>query len=275
MYTLGKVIIAGAGPGDPSLITIGAVEALKEADVVLYDRLVNPELLAYAPQAEHIYVGKRSKHTPFNEQNRIGRLMIAHARRGKTVVRLKGGDPFIFGRGSEECLELREAGIEFELISGVSSCSGVPGSLGIPLTHRGKAANFAVFTGHAAGGTLFGIDWELAARVDTAVFLMGVRHLREIITNLIAFGRNPETPVAIIERGTMPEEKVYQGRLDNIVEKAAKAKPPAIIVVGEVVGVGEAIGKLGNYDEAQLQSPFSRTRPEGQKPITRRYVVNA
>ena len=246
MTATGKVIIAGAGPGDPSLITVGAAEALKQADVVLYDRLVNPDLLAsYAPQAERIYVGKQSFHTPFSEQQRIARLMIAYARQGKTVVRLKGGDPFIFGRGSEECLELRQAGIEFQLIPGVSSCSGVPGMSGIPLTHRGTAANFAVFTGHAAGGSLFGIDWELAARVDTAVFLMGVRHLREIVSNLIAFGRSPQTPVAIIERGTLPDQKIYRGNLANIGEKAAEAEPPAIIVIGAVVEIGEAIGKLG------------------------------
>ncbi len=244
MTATGKVIIAGAGPGDPSLITVGAAEALKQADVVLYDRLVNPELLAYAPQAERIYVGKRSDHTPFSEQKRIARLMIAYARQGKTVVRLKGGDPFIFGRGLEECLELRQAGIEFQLIPGISSCSGVPGMSGIPLTHRGKAANFAVFTGHAAGGSLFEIDWELAARVDTAVFLMGVRHLREIVSNLIAFGRSPQTPVAIIERGTMPDQKTYTGNLADIVEKAAEAQPPAIIIIGAVVEIGEAIGNL-------------------------------
>ncbi len=253
MNTLGKVIVAGAGPGDPSLLTISAVDALKEADVVLYDRLVNPEILAYAPQADHVYVGKRNYHTPFSEQDRIGRLMVAYARQGKTVVRLKGGDPFVFGRGSEECLELRRAGIEFQLIPGVSSFSGVPGMLGIPLTHRGTAANFAVFTGHtAAGKSFFEIDWELAVRVDTAVFLMGIRHLPEIVSNLTLFGRKPDTPVAIIERGTTSEQRIYLGNLANIVEKAAEAKPPAVIIIGQVVGIGEAIGKLGKLEQSPL-----------------------
>lgn len=260
------------------MITVGAAEALKKADVVLYDRLVNPELLAtYASEAEHIYVGKRSRHTPFSEQERIARLMIAHARLGKTVVRLKGGDPFIFGRGSEECLELRRAGIEFRILPGVSSCSGVPGMSGIPLTHRGKAANFAVFTGHAAGGALFGIDWELAARVDTAVFLMGVRHLREIVFNLITFGRSPQTPVAIIERGTMPDEKTYSGKLADIAEIAAEAKPPSIVVIGSVVEIGEAIGQLG-HEEEPLQ-PFSLPHQDAGslQPVAQPqpYIVNA
>lgn len=235
----GRVYIVGAGPGDPELITLKGVSALAKAEIVLYDRLIDPSLLEHAPNAEHIYVGKRSRHTPFNEQERIESLMVSYARMGKIVVRLKGGDPFVFGRGAEEALALISAKIPFEVIPGVSASYAVPGSAGIPLTHRGVASSFAVFSGHQAhDASDGGIDWELAAAVPTAVFLMGVGRLSKIVSALIKHGRSPTTPVAIIEKGTTKEEKTYTATLATIVERAQGVQPPATLIVGEVVGIG-------------------------------------
>jgi uroporphyrinogen III methyltransferase/synthase len=249
----GKVYLVGAGPGDPGLITVAGLERLKEADVVVYDRLVAPALLNEAhPEADLIFVGKVAGES--HDQEAINRLLIEKAGEGKSVVRLKGGDPFVFGRGGEEAEALRAAGIAFEIVPGVTSAIAVPAYAGIPVTHRGLASTFAVITGHEAepsppaplpcAGEGGKIDWgPLATAVDTLVFLMGTKTLSEIVEKLIANGRVPETPVAVIRWGTTPEQRTVTGTLADIVERVRDAglTPPAITVVGEVVRLREKL----------------------------------
>ena len=231
----GIVYLVGAGPGDPGLLTLRGLECLQKADVVVHDRLANSQLLAHAPQAELIDVGKQPDHHPV-PQTRINTILVEQARQGKIVVRLKGGDPFVFGRGGEEAQALAEAGLPFEIIPGVTSAIAVPAYAGIPVTQRGMACSVAFITGHCAGSKPLDLNWEaLAHGIDTLVFLMGVHSLPVIVTSLAEAGCPPETPVALIERGTLSEQKVMTGSLANILEKALEIKPPAIIIVGEVV----------------------------------------
>ncbi len=237
MQTTGKVYLVGAGPGDPELLTLKAKRLLETAQVIVYDYLAHVNLLNYAKKAEKIYVGKTAgRHTL--SQTEINALLVKKAKEGKTVVRLKGGDPFIFGRGGEEAEELAKAGIPFEIVPGITSAIAVPAYAGIPLTHRAYASSVAFITGHEdPTKTDSSIHWEhLAKGVDTLVFLMGVGRLPFIVEQLRRY-RPTETPVAIIRWGTLPEQQTILGNLDNIVEKAKEAqlKPPAIIVVGEVV----------------------------------------
>lgn len=242
MVREGKVLLVGAGPGSPDLITVRGVNALRRADVVLYDRLTHPSLLDYAPAAaERVYAGRAPGAPGDDRQAQLHAVMIAEARRGRVVVRLKGGDPFVFGRGGEEMLALAEAGVDFEVVPGVTSSIGVPGTSLVPVTHRGVAASFAVFAAHEADGSSRQVDWEIAARIDTAVFLMGVERLSTIVRELIAHGRPATTPVAIVERGTRVDEHVTTGTLRTILARAAHVQPPATIVVGDVVAVREAV----------------------------------
>ncbi len=237
----GIVYLVGAGPGDPGLITLRGLESLQKADVVIHDRLANHKLLEYAPQAEFIDVGKQPNHHPVLQED-INAILVEKAREGKTVVRLKGGDPFVFGRGGEEAQVLAEAGIRFEIIPGVTSAIAVPAYAGIPVTHRGVASSVAFVTGHAAKGEPQDINWRaLAQGVDTLVFLMGVNNLPPIITALTEAGRSSETPVALIEQGTTPAQKVVVGTLTNILEKAGEIQAPAIIIIGEVVSLRSAL----------------------------------
>jgi uroporphyrin-III C-methyltransferase len=238
-----KVYLVGAGPGDPGLITVRAVEILRRADVVLYDRLVNPILLGYAPpNAECIYVGKERGAPGRPRQERIHEQLIRYARIGKIVVRLKGGDPFVFGRGGEEALALAEAGIAFEVVPGISSSIAAASAAGIPVTHRGVSAGFAVFAGQeAADGNGDGIPWKAAANIPTAVFLMGVERLPLIVSRLIDEGRDPATPVAVVSNGTLPTQLVVTGTLSTIVDLATGVLPPAAIVVGDVVRIREVL----------------------------------
>jgi len=238
----GVVTLVGAGPGAVDLLTLRAIRKLEEADIIFYDRLVSPEVLAFArPDCELIYVGKEPTMDSQARQERAHTLMIGHARMGKTVVRLKGGDPFVFGRGSEELLRLRAAGIEVEIVPGISSAIAAPQSAWIPVTHRGLASSFGVFAGRPGDNVdQGGVDWLAAARMRTAVFMMGVARLPLIVAELIEHGRSPETPIAIVCSATWEDEKVYTGTLANICEVAREATSPATIVVGEVVGVREA-----------------------------------
>ena len=244
LQNAGKVYLVGAGPGDPGLITVRGAECLRQADVVVYDRLVNPALLAYAPAAELIDVGKEPEHHPV-PQTRISKLLIEHACSGKSVVRLKGGDPFVFGRGGEEALALAEAGIPFEIVPGISSAIAAPAYAGIPVTHRDLACSVAIITGHRAGTeTDPSCDWRRAAcAADTLVFLMGVHNLAAIATELIGCGRGEDTPVAVIEQATWPQQRVVTGGLAEIATLAEGAgiRPPAVIVVGEVVRLRESL----------------------------------
>ena len=236
----GIVYIVGGGPGDPGLITVKGLECLRRADVVLYDRLVAPELLDEAPaHAELIDVGKEPKRHR-RPQAEINSLLIEKARQGKVVVRLKGGDPFVFGRGGEECQVLAEAGIRYEVIPGVSSAIAVPAYAGIPVTQRGVTTAFTVVAGHT-GGSDSDIDWDGISRIGTIIFLMGVEHLPEIVAQLVAHGRQPTTPAAVIREGTTQNQSVVAGTLSDIVEKSKGVRPPAVFIVGEVVRLREQI----------------------------------
>jgi len=257
--TNGIVYIVGGGPGDPGLITVKGLDCLRQADVVLYDRLAAPELLDEVPSdAELIDVGKEPKRHR-RSQEEINDLLIEKARTGKIVVRLKGGDPFVFGRGGEECQALAEAGIRYEVVPGVSSAIAVPAYAGIPVTQRGVTTAFTVVAGHMAPvgthGTDSGIDWDGISRIGTIVFLMGVEHLPEIVAKLIAHGRSSETPAVLIQEGTTPNQLVITGTLDDIVEKAPGIRPPAVFVVGEVVRLREQIDWFAkNFQQTELIS---------------------
>jgi uroporphyrin-III C-methyltransferase/precorrin-2 dehydrogenase/sirohydrochlorin ferrochelatase len=243
-----KVYIVGAGPGDPGLLTVRAAEILRRADVILYDRLVNPILLGYAPPgAECIYVGKDRGTPRRGRQGSINDQLIAHAHRGKIVVRLKGGDPFVFGRGGEEMLALAQAGIAFEVVPGISSAVAAAEAAQIPVTHRGVSAAFAVFAGQEAEDSEGDrIPWEAAATIPTAVFLMGVERLPLIVSRLIEHGRSPSTPVAIVSNGTLPTQRVVVGTLETILSSAGGSLPPAVIVVGDVVLVRQRVEEFAN-----------------------------
>ncbi len=232
----GKVYLVGAGPGDPGLITVRGLQLLHSAQVIVYDQLVNPALLEETPStAIRIFVGKQAgRHCIAQEE--INQILIDHARLGHEVVRLKGGDPFVFGRGGEEAEALSDAGICFEIVPGVSSAVAVPAYAGIPMTHRKFASSFAVVTGHEAHKGKSAVDWgKLATAVDTLVILMGLHNLPAIVARLITHGRSPETPAAVIRRGTTSEQETVIGTLADIVEKSASLEAPALIVIGEVV----------------------------------------
>jgi uroporphyrinogen III methyltransferase/synthase len=261
----GKVYIIGAGPGDAGLITLKAVEALCAADVVIYDNLVNEELLKFAPpQARFIYAGKKGgDHTLSQEQ--INELLLKEAQAGNTVARLKGGDPFIFGRGGEEAQKLAENNIAFEIIPGVTSAIAVPAYAGIPLTQRGFTSTVAFVTGHEdPTKEKSDIDWPALAKIGTLVFLMGVKNLAQITKELIKNGKAPETPVALIRNGSLPTQQVLVGMLSNIVvlAHANDFRPPAILVVGDVVDLRD---KLRWFDNKPLFGlGVVITRPERQ-----------
>jgi uroporphyrinogen III methyltransferase/synthase len=239
---VGKVYLVGAGPGDPGLMTVRGLQLLRKAGVVVYDRLVNPILLEEAPaNAALIFAGKTSSYHSL-PQEQINELLISHARSGSQVVRLKGGDPFVFGRGGEEAEALCAAGIPFEVVPGVSSAVAVPAYAGIPLTHRKLSSSFAVITGHEACKAKASVDWGLLAKsVDTLVVLMGLKSLPSIAAKLIEHGRPAETPVALIRSGTTEEQQVIIGTLADIAPQCAKLRPPVLAVVGEVVKLSESL----------------------------------
>ncbi len=241
----GKVYLVGAGPGDPKLITLKGIECLQRADVVIYDLLINVKLLEHCPaHTEKVYGGKMIGEQE-KRQAEIDDLMIRHAKAGKTVVRLKGGDPFIFGRGGEEALTLVEAGIDFEVVPGITSAVAAPAYAGIPLTHRSYSSSVAFVTGHSAALKAdSAIRWEqLATGVDTLVILMGVGHLHEIAERLVQHGRSPETPISLVHWGTTPQQKTLAGTLADIAQKAAAVsfRNPAAIVVGDVNALREQL----------------------------------
>ena len=246
----GKVYLVGAGPGDPALITVKGLECLMKADVVIYDRLIDDSLLEeVAPDAEKIYVGKgRGCHAM--EQKEINLLVVSKARENNAVVRLKGGDPFVLGRGGEEAEVLAANQIPFEVVPGVSSAYAVPAYAGIPVTHRSLASSFTVITGHEdPGKDESRISWDkLSTGSDTLVFLMGVANLAHIVKQLVHNGRSSSTPVALISQGTSPKQRTIVGTIENIVTKAKKEsfEPPAVIVVGEIVKLREQIRWFDN-----------------------------
>jgi len=242
---MSKVYLVGAGPGDPELLTLKARRVIDEADVVLYDQLVGEDIIATLPEsAELISVGKHAGcHTV--PQERINELLVEHAKMGKRVVRLKGGDPYVFGRGGEEAMELARHGIEVEVVPGITSAIAVPASVGIPITHRECASLVSFVTGHEdPTKDESSVDWRLLAALGgTLVVLMGVSRLAQNVEALLEGGKDPSTPCAIIERGTREDVRVITSTLDKIVERAtdANVRPPAILVVGEVVRLREHI----------------------------------
>ena len=239
----GIVYIVGAGPGDKKLITLKGVECLQRADVVIYDLLLNNILLEHCPphtekiQAPDPRIVGVGLPNPCR-QDELNRLLVEHAKTGKVVVRLKGGDPYIFGRGGEEAIALTEAGIPFEVVPGITSAIAASAYAGIPVTHRDYASSVAFVTGHSAAlRPDSNINWaQLATAVDTLVVYMGVAHLHQIVERLITYGRDPQTPVSLVRVGTTPQQHVVQGTLDTIVQEveAAQLKSPAVIVVGAV-----------------------------------------
>ncbi len=257
---LGTVYLVGAGPGDPGLLTVKAVDLIASCDTLVYDYLVNPEVLAHVQAStERIYVGKvgGGRHTP---QRQINHLLIQQARAGRRVVRLKGGDPFLFGRGAEEAEALIEAGVRFEVVPGVSSALAVPAYAGIPLTHRGMSSSVAVITGARGGdGAYESGAFAHLALADTLVVLMGVAHLREIANDLMNSGRSAETPAAVIRWGTYNGQQTVTGTLGSIALEAERAgmRAPAVIIIGEVVRLRERLNwfeqNLGLVDEEELK----------------------
>jgi uroporphyrinogen III methyltransferase / synthase len=245
----GKVYLVGAGPGDPELLTLKGVRALQEADVVVYDRLANPRLLEHArPDAELIYVGKEAQRHAA-PQGDINALLVDRALAGKVVCRLKGGDPFVFGRGGEEAETLAAAGVEWEYVPGISSAIAAPGYAGIPVTHRGLCSTFAVVTAHedpAKGGST--LRWDALTALDSVVFLMGVERLDGIVAKLVSHGRSPDTPVAVVSWGTYPHQQTVEGTLGTIVERARAAdlSPPAVTIVGDVAAKREVLRWFDN-----------------------------
>ena len=226
------VYLVGAGPGDPDLITLKAVNALKKADVVVYDRLANEEILKYAKGAKMLYVGKKAGEH-YKKQPEINQILIEEALENEVVVRLKGGDPFVFGRGGEEMLALLEQGIDVEFVPGVTSAIGVPTSAGLPVTHRGVATSLTVVTGHEDPTKANKqVKWDFKA--DTIVILMGVGLLEENTREIMKY-KDPETPVCVIEKGTSPDQRIITGTLENITNNHINT--PALVIVGNVVDI--------------------------------------
>ncbi|MDQ0199439.1 uroporphyrinogen-III C-methyltransferase [Neobacillus ginsengisoli] len=253
----GKVYIVGAGPGDPELITVKAMKCLARADVILYDRLVNPVLLEYGrSKTEVIYCGK----TPGDHcvsQDAIHQLLVEKALAGKTVVRLKGGDPFIFGRGGEEAEVLVQYGIEFEVVPGITSGIAVPAYAGIPVTHREFSRSFAMVTGHCMNGEPNNIRWDyLANGVDTLAVYMGIKHLPYICSELQSCGKDAHTPIAVIEQGTTDYQRTVIGTLETIVDvvKSNQITNPAMIVIGEVVKLSNKLSWIPEKIRNEFQS---------------------
>ncbi len=239
---MGRVYLTGAGPGDIELLTVKALRVIQKADVIIYDRLANREILDEAKSGcEFIYVGKEDSHHTL-PQEKINEILYKSALDNNIVVRLKGGDPFVFGRGGEEGIYLRERGIEFELIPGITSAIAVPEYAGIPVTHRGVSVSFRVVTGHESRDkSKSQITWENFRSDDTIVFLMGFHRLEFIAKKLISLGKPKSYPIAVISRGTTKDEKVVVGTLENIYEKAKDLPTPALIVVGRVVLLREKL----------------------------------
>lgn len=234
----GKVYLVGAGPGDPDLITVKGLRCLQKADVILYDRLVNPELLEHAKEgAKLVYCGKLPNYHTMKQET-INHFLVKYAKKGLQVVRLKGGDPFVFGRGGEEAEECRKNDVQFEIVPGITSGIAASAYAGIPVTHRTLSKSFAFITGHQAGDVAAEHQWyHLAKAVDTICVYMGVSHLSTITKQLVQYGKSPQTPIALIHWGTLSDQKTVVGTLETIEGKVREAgiSNPSMIVIGDVV----------------------------------------
>jgi uroporphyrinogen III methyltransferase / synthase len=253
----GRVILVGAGPGDPKLITLRGAETLAEADTVVYDRLAAPALLDLAPPgAERIYVGKEPGR-PAMAQEEISTLLVARALAGRVVVRLKGGDPFVFGRGGEEVLTCAAAGVPVEVVPGVTSAFSAPAAIGIPVTHRGVARSVAVVTASVAHGDAIDLT-RVATATDTLVLLMSAGHLEETCRELIDAGRDPATPAAVVQWATTSEQRSATGTLETIgtLARAASIGPPATLVVGDVVAILRSVADVVRQTTNGTTSPM-------------------
>ena len=233
-----KVYLVGAGPGDPDLITVKGLRCLQRADVILYARLVNPELFKHAKEgAKLVYCGKLPNYHTMKQET-INHFLVKYAKKGLQVVRLKGGDPFVFGRGGEEAEECRKNDVQFEVVPGITSGIAASAYAGIPVTHRTLSKSFAFITGHQAGDVAAEHQWShLAKAVDTICVYMGVSHVSTIVKQLIQFGKSPQTPIALIHWGTLSDQKTVVGTLETIEEKVrdSEISNPSMIVIGEVV----------------------------------------
>jgi uroporphyrinogen III methyltransferase/synthase len=279
----GHVWIVGAGPGDPGLITLAAVRALEGADVVLYDALVAPAILRHAPApSERVFVGKRAGEQAMG-QDAINALLVEHARAGRRVVRLKGGDPFVFGRGGEEALACRDASVPFTIVPGVTSAIAAAAYAGIPVTHRGVSNSLLIVTGNDAAGDGAGaIDWQAASKAGTLAILMGVATLGDAMAALIAAGKAPETPVACIRWGTRADQVVVRGTVATIAElaRAAGLASPVVTVVGDVVALGDELAWFAPGPLAGKRIVVTRARDQASDLVGRfeslgAYVVEA
>ncbi|HEX3246489.1 MAG TPA: uroporphyrinogen-III C-methyltransferase, partial [Chloroflexota bacterium] len=262
----GSVALVGAGPGHPGLLTLRGRECLEQATVVVHDRLIPMAVLGFAPaNARRIYVGKGPREHAVPQEG-INDLLTELARAGERVVRLKGGDPFVFGRGGEEALSLRAHGIPFEVVPGISSAIAAPAFAGIPVTHRGIAASFTVLTGHEDPTKPESSHrWaELARGADTLIVLMGVEQMPQIVKRLLQFGRPPDQPAAIIQWGTTPRQRTVTGTLDTVVENARdqSIRPPAILVAGEVAALREELSWFDNLPLFGLRVLVTRSRQQ-------------
>ncbi|RAK19177.1 uroporphyrin-III C-methyltransferase [Anoxybacillus vitaminiphilus] len=253
---MGKVYLVGAGPGDPELITMKGLRCIQEADVILYDRLINEQLLSYAkPEADLIYCGKLPNYHTMKQET-INSFLIKLAKKGKTVVRLKGGDPFVFGRGGEEAEALAKHNIEFEIVPGITSGIAAAAYAGIPVTHRDFSSSVAFITGHKQKGSNEDIKWEnLAKGIDTLAIYMGISNLPYIREQLLKHGKSPHTPVAIVQWGTLLEQKTVTATLGTILEavKQHRIENPSMIIIGEVVTLRD---KINWFERAMLQQPL-------------------
>jgi uroporphyrin-III C-methyltransferase len=251
LRTQGCVYLVGAGPGDPGLLTLRAARLLAEADTVVHDRLVHPAVLEHArPHARILYVGKEGGGGSVRQED-IHTLLIAQARLGRSVVRLKGGDPFVFGRGGEEALALEAASIPYEVVPGVSSLAAVPAAAAIPITHRGVSGAVTFATAHRTEGAP---DWEHLARAETLVLFMAGGRLEETVNALMSAGRAPTTPAAVVEAGTWEHQRVIEAPLSGIAGQAREADvgSPALLVVGEVVSLRSQLRSLASRPQADL-----------------------
>lgn len=257
----GEVALVGSGPGDAELLTIRAMRFIEQADIAIYDRLVSDEILALLPEnCERYYVGKeQAKHCV--PQDNINQLLVDYALAGRKVLRLKGGDPFIFGRGGEEAEFLLQRGVSCHICPGITAASGCTTYAGIPLTHRGVAQGCTFITGHLQNNGQLNLPWEsLASKTQTVVFYMGINTLPTIAEQLIAHGRAATTPAALIRKGTQPEQQIFRGNIGNLAElvKLHKITPPTLIVIGEVVN---------QLTEKQLSTPGFLDAKDYEQPL--------
>ena len=253
----GRVYLVGAGPGDPDLLTLRAARVIQSAGVVVYDRLISDAVLDTVPHGvSRIYVGKRDGHHHMRQED-INQLLVKLARAGHRVVRLKGGDPFVFGRGSEEALHLVRHGVPFEIVPGLTAATACSAYAGIPLTHRELARSVAFIAGRCAGDLPAELDWgSLANPWTTVVLYMGMRQLDDFTRSLVAAGRDPATPAAVIENGTLPEQRICSADLATIADCVAREglQPPALVIIGEVVAISEQLRR----PPALLSAPLAR-----------------